>query len=243
MKNILSYLLLLLACNVSAQNQLVPGDKEIDVKLIKDETYTMSWCTVRDTIKFEIAKVITTVNTNVDKLNIYTDVQIRNSKTKWSDTTVVALPSLKPLYHSSYNLEREIVVNYGTTITGHHELKASKKRTAINENIKSGFFDSSFYPYLIRLLPLKEGYTKDIAIYDYNPAKNSLLTASVKSVKSAIYKSKKGKKTDVWEVVVTDETGNGVMNVVTHYIGKADRKLYKMAFKNSGQNMIMERLE
>lgn len=241
MKNTFTLLFFFIVCAVSAQTKLVPADKSIETKWIKDEKYTMSWYTVRGTVKFEIAKVVTTIDAGADKLNIYTDVQIRNAKTQWADTTIVALPSLKPVYHSSYNLERETVINYGKIITGHHEIKADKKRTPINETLKGVFFDGSFYPYLIRLLPLKEGYTKDIAIYDFNPAKNSLLTASVKSVRSAIYKSKKG-DVDVWEVVVADEIGNGAMNTVTYYIGKADRKLYKQQFTNNGQDMIMELL-
>ncbi len=242
MKNICTFLFLFTILIANAQGKLVPGDKSIETKWIKNESYTMKWYTVRDTIKFEIAKVITTVDADKDKLNIYTDVQIRNAKTKWVDTTVVALPSLKPLHHASYNLEREVVLNYGKKVTGHHELKQAQKKTAIDEAFKETFFDGSFYPYLIRLLPLKEGYTRDISVYNFNPGKNSMLTASVKNVRSAIYKSKKG-KVDVWEVAVTDEMGAGVMNAVTYYIGKTDRKLYKQLFTNNGQNMMMELVE
>lgn len=242
MKNIFTFLFLFTVLLVNAQDKLVPGDKSIETKWIKDETYTMKWYTVRDTIKFEIAKVVTTIDAGKDKLSIYTDVQIRNAKTQWVDTTIVALPSLKPVHHASYNLEREVVVNYGKKITGHHELKQTQKKTAIDEAVKETFFDGSFYPYVIRLLPLKEGYTKDIAVYNFNPGKSSVLNASVKNVRSAIYKSKKG-KVDVWEVMVTDEMGSGVMNAVTYYIGKTDRKLYKQTFMNNGQNMMMELLE
>jgi len=242
MKNIVTFLFVFTVMLGNAQQKLVPGDKSIETRWIKDESYSMKWYTVRDTVKFEIARVVTTIDAGKDKLNVYTDVQIRNAKTQWVDTTIVALPSLKPVRHASYNLEREVVVNYGKKISGHQEIKQAQKKTPIDETSNETFFDGSFYPYVIRLLPLQEGYTKDISIYNFNPGKSSVLTASVKSVHSAIYKSKKG-KADVWEVIVTDEMGNGVLNSVTYYIGKSDRKLYKQLFKNNGQNMMMELVE
>ncbi|SHL34460.1 hypothetical protein [Flavobacterium chilense] len=238
MKRIFTLTLAFIACSMTAQTKLLPGDKTIETKWIKSEKYAMNWYAMKDTAKFEIAKIITTVNPTKKDLTIITDVEIKNAKVKWVDSTIVAMPSLAPVYHSSFNMQRDIVLKYGKTVTGYHTAKGKEKEN-ISETLTDPCFDSSFYPYLLRLLPLKEGYTKEIAIFDYNPQKTGLFTASVKSVKSDTCKTKKG-KLEVWAVTVADEIGGSATNTVTYYIGKTDRKLWKQEFSARGQHFVME---
>jgi hypothetical protein len=238
MKKLFTLTFAFVVCSLTAQTKLLPGDKSIETKWIKSEKYAMNWYTVKDTAKFEIAKIITTVDAAKKNLTIITDVEIKNAKGKWTDSTIVALPSLAPLYHSSFNMQRDIVLKYSNGVSGYHTAKG-KEKEIISETLTDACFDSSFYPYLLRLLPLKEGYTKEITIFDYNPQKTGLFTAAVKSVKSDTYKTKKG-NLEIWVVTVTDELGGGATNTMTYYIGKTDRKLWKQEFSAGGKFFVVE---
>lgn len=242
MKKIFTLILVFVTYSFIAQTKLQPGDKSIETKWIKSEKYAMKWYSVKDTTKVEMAKIITTIDAAKNKLAIVTDVEIKNAKAKWTDSTIVAKPTLVPLHHSSYNMQRDIVLNFDAkTVSGYHIAKG-KEKDIINETLSNLCFDSSFYPYLLRLLPLKEGYTKEIAIFDYNPEKTGIFTARVKSVKSDIYKTKKG-NLDVWAVIVDDELGGNTTNTMTYYIGKTDRKLWKQEFSSRGQHFVVEAAE
>lgn len=243
MKKIFTLTLVFVACSFNAQTKLLPGDKSIETKWIKSEKYAMKWYAVKDTAKVEMAKIITTVDAAKNKLTIITDVEIKNAKAKWTDSTIVAMPTLAPLYHSSFNMQRDIVLKYdGKAVVSGYHIAKGKEKEIINETLKDLCFDSSFYPYLLRLLPLKEGYTKEIAIFDYNPEKTGIFTASIKSVKSDVYKTKNG-NLDVWAVTVSDELGGSTTNTMTYYIGKKDRKLWKQEFSSRGQLFIVEATE
>jgi hypothetical protein len=59
------------------------------------------------------------------------------------------------------------------------------------------------YPVLIAWLPLKEGFKKDIAVYDFNPnGKTGVLTTSVRSVTKGTYKSLRSGERAVWIVTL-----------------------------------------
>lgn len=49
----------------------------------------------------------------------------------------------------------------------------------------SDYFNSNSYPVMIRFAPLKENYTAEISIFDYNPnAKKGLIKAYILDVKN-----------------------------------------------------------
>ena len=99
-----------------------------------------------------------------------------------------------------------MVLNFGNIVTGFYLDKIKKTNTGISDTTKIDYFDSNLYPSLIGWLPLKDGYTQDISIYDYNPAaKIGVIKAAVKEVKSGTYTSAKSGVRDVWMVTVTDE--------------------------------------
>lgn len=241
MKNILTLLFVFITFAVTAQTKLVPGDSSIETKWIKNEKYQMKWFVLRGPEKFEVAKINTEVKAGTKELSIISSVDVIKATTKWIDSTITALPTLKPIRHYSDNLERGVSLKFGETIIGKYDDKVMKKKVVIDEAITGEYFDSNFYPYLVRLLPLKEGYTKEVSAYDYGPTRQGLFSFLVKGVKSGSYKTKKG-AVPVW-IVTSVEIIKGQRNDVSYYIAKSDRKLWKMEVFDGVQQMLLERTE
>lgn len=243
MKNILTLLFTFTVFGLTAQTKkMVPGDPSIETKWIKNEKYQMLWMAIRgESEKYIVARINYEVVTGPKKLSILSSVDVNKATTKWLDSTIVAMPSLKPIHHYSDNLERGVSLNFGKTVTGKYEDKVNKKKTVIDDAVQGEYFDSNFYPYLIRLLPLKEGYTQEISTYDYSPAKKGLLTASITKVKSGTYKTKKG-VVPVW-IVSSVETIKGQQSNVDYFIGKKDRIIWKQDIFDGYQTTRIERLE
>lgn len=241
MKNIFALLFVFITVTVTAQTKLVPGDPSIETKWIKNEKYQMMWSVMRGPEKFDVARINTEVKAGTKQLKIISSVDVVKATTKWIDSTITALPTLKPIRHYSDNLERGVSLKFGKNITGKYEDKNMKKKTVIDEAITGEYFDSNFYPYLIRLLPLKDGYTKEVSAYDYGPTRQGLFSFSVKGVKSGSYQTKKG-NVPVW-IVSSVEIIKGQRNDVSYFIAKSDRKLWKMEVYDGVQQMLIECIE
>ncbi len=241
MKPFLLSLLTVASLTAGAQSPLTPSEKAFEKKWIKNETYTMTWYALKDTLKFEMGKVTTERSAANDQLSIVTRVALKNMKAPWVDSTVALLKTLQPLRHASYNMQRDMVLDFGKTVTGYYLDKMKKINTVISDTPQHDYFDSNLYPVLLGWLPLKDGYQRDIAIYDYNPAaRTGVLKASVQKVTSGLYLSDKSGERAVWVVTVSDEIGNGVS---TYYFDKADRRLWQQDITTGGRRMLMKRVE
>jgi hypothetical protein len=227
----------------AAQDKLAPGKKGIETKWIKNEQSQMSWCIFRDTAKLEIGKVTTTITKDNGKVTVVSNMAMKKMTSPWVDSTVADAKTLKPIYHSSYNQQRDMTLHFGTIVTGTFDDKIKKNNTVINDTTRESYFDSNLYPTLIRWLPLKEGYRQDLAIYDYNPdGKIGVLKASVNSVTKGTYSSVRSGIRNVWIVAVTDELGDK-NSTRTYYIDIADRKLWKQEMYVRGTKMMMQLIE
>jgi hypothetical protein len=190
MKFSITVLLTMGAAAITAQPVLLPGKKTVEKKWIKNEQYQMTWYALKDTDRIEMGKVNTEIITGKKQLLVITTVNMKFMKGPWTDSTIADSKTLAPIYHSSYNMQRDMLLNFGNPVTGFYHDKMKNKRIVISDTVKGDYFDSNLYPTLIRWLPFKEGYTKDIAVYDYNPAgKNGILKASITYVKKGIYNS------------------------------------------------------
>ena len=241
MKNILTAFVILTAFSLNAQT-VNPGDKSIETKFITKESYRSKWFVVRDTLSHEIAEIITDVTPASDRLTIITEYKVKGAKSKWLDTTIVALPSLVPIHHSTTNQERDMMLDFGKDIKGYYYDKMTKKVTDIEQPVQDSFFFSGFYPYLIRLLPLKDGYTAELPLFDYKPLKNGVIKAFIQEVKSSTFRTKKNGVVDVWLVTVTEEVG-GFTNIITYHIGKKDRILWRLDINTAMQKLLIRRME
>lgn len=244
MKSILLSALTIAALTSNAQNLLTPSEKSFDKKWVKNANYQMIWYSLKDTAKFEIGTITTQITTGKANLTVVTRVSMKNMKTPWVDSTVANIKTLEPIRHSSYNMQRDMVLNFGKIVTGFYNDKIRKSKTTISDTAKSDYFDSNLYPVLIGWLPLDNNYKQDISIYDYNPsAKIGVIKASVKNVSGGTYQTDKNGIRTVWVVTVSDEIGNGENGISTYYFDKANRKLWKQEIDAGGRKMMMKLVE
>jgi hypothetical protein len=242
MKNIIAFLFIFACVSVNAQAPLIPGDTIFETKYIQPERYQMKWYIVQEGEKHEVARINTSIQPGKYRIAIVSSVEVNNAKTTWIDSTITLRAGLSPIRHYSDNLERAVKLKFGKTVTGSYNDKLKKLKTDITDTPPAGqYFDSNFYPYLIRLLPLKEGYTQDIATYDYSPAKKGLVLAKVTDVKSGTYRNKAGLNM-VW-IVTSMETVKGQTTEVKYYIDKSDRKIFKQEIFDGMMHTLIERSE
>ncbi|PZR15599.1 MAG: hypothetical protein DI539_18050 [Flavobacterium psychrophilum] len=242
MKKIFSLVFFLTISSLFAQNQIVPGDTIFETKYIQPERYQMKWYIVQDGQKHEVARINTSIQPGKYKIAIVSNVDVNNAKTKWIDSTITMTKDLSPIRHYSDNLERAVKLKFGAAVTGTYNDKLQKKDIKVNEVALAGkYFDSNFYPYLVRLLPYKEGYTAEIATYDYNPARKGITVQKITDVKTGSYRNKNGVNL-VW-IVTSMETIKGITTQVKYYIDKSDRKIFKQEIFDGQMNTLIERSE
>ncbi|BAP33361.1 uncharacterized protein CHSO_4324 [Chryseobacterium sp. StRB126] len=235
------FLLLISSTHFFSQELLSPQNTAINSKLIKDETSEALWYADNAGSKTEIGSIITELKKlNKTDLLIKTMVKLKQApEAKWTDSTLVKASDFTPIYHSSYNAMRDMVLKSGKDkVTGYYLDKKSQKKDII-EIPATHYFDSSSYAMLIRFLPLKENYTTEISIFDYNPKseKKGLMKAYILDTQKAEYKGK-----PVWVVKTNDDISNRT-SVVTYYIDPETRKIVKQEMGMSGRKMFLEMIQ
>lgn len=244
MRPALIYLLLLLPATVPAQSILTPGKKALVKKWIRNETTLMGWYAGKDSALVEIGKLRTTVQKDKEQIRAITTVELNQSKSPWIDTTIAESRTLAPVYHSSYNGQRDMQLYFGKVVTGFYTDKINGRQTQIQDSTMQDYFDSNLYPFLIRWLPLQEGYRREIAIYDYNPAgKTGVTLARINKVEKGLYKSPVSGPHSVWKVTVIDELGSSTGSSTTYYIDRKNRQLWQMELIVGSRKMWVKRLE
>jgi hypothetical protein len=245
MKNTIYILLITLVTSFQVFGQekvLSPINNSANKKLIKSETSEMNWFMLQDTLKIQIGKVKTEIQLKTKNIYIITTVDMKQMPTKWIDSTVVGIQNFEPKYHSSYNQQRDMVLKFGEKITGYYLDKKTETKTVISEEAETSFFDSNFYPQLIRILPLKDGYSNTISIFDYNPtAEIGVITATIKNTEETTINFN-GKERLVWKVETTDDISNNTA-ISKYYIDKITRKILKQEIDFGGRKMVMELVE
>lgn len=242
MKRSITFLLLLTVSALSAQDKLIPSKKNGTEKWIRNEQFQMKWYALKDTLKFEIGSVNTKIALDKEKVTVTTAVEMKQMKGQWADTTVALRKDLKPLYHSSFNPQRDMALSFDVVVTGFYSDKIKKTKNDINELTAVAYFDSNLYPTLVRWLPLKEGYQQEIPIFEYNPSgKKGVISAFVKEVKKGNFQTQKSGLRKVWVVSVADEISNNTLS--TYYIDEQDRRLWKHEINAGPRKMSMERVD
>jgi len=237
MKTIL-FLLILSSANFFSQKLLTPENSGINSKLIQNETSEAVWFAENAGTKIEIGSIITEIKKlNKADLLIRTTVKMKQAPdAQWTDSTLVKTSNFSPIYHSSYNSMRDMVLkSEKDKVTGYYLDKKSQKKDVI-EIPADYYFDSSSYAQLIRYLPLKEHYTTEISIFDYNPKseKKGMMKAYILDTQKTEYKGK-----PVWAVKTNDDISNRA-TAVTYYIDAATRKIVKQDIEMAGRKMYLE---
>lgn len=221
----------------SAQNLLLPSNVKLDSKSIQEESSEVSWTMENAGSKIEIGKVTTEFKKlNKKDLLIITTVKMKQAPEAWVDSTIIKISNFQPVYHSSFNSMRNMALTFDKNkVTGYYLDKKTQKKDLIDEATISAYFDSNSYPALIRFLPLKENYTAEISIFDYNPtAKKGVIKAYIEKVEEGEYNGKK-----VWIVKTTDDIQDRKTESI-YYIDTITRKVLKQEINAGGRRMIME---
>ncbi|WPO91700.1 hypothetical protein [Chryseobacterium sp. HR92] len=232
------FLLILSSANFFSQKLLTPENSGINSKLIQDEISEAIWTAENAGTKTEIGSIITEIKKlNKADLLIKTTVKMKQAPdAQWTDSTLVKTSNFSPVYHSSYNSMRDMVLkSEKDKVTGYYLDKKSQKKDII-EITASHYFDSSSYAQLIRYLPLKEHFTAEISIFDYNPKseKKGMMKAYILDTQKSEYKGK-----PVWVVKTNDDISNQ-LTIVTYYIDPATRKIVKQDMDMAGKKMSLE---
>jgi hypothetical protein len=240
MKNTICILLVIFGLSNPLFSQkilLTPSNNTAYKNLIKSETSEMTWFMLQDSLKIQLGNIHTQIEREKEKIYLITTINLKNSPTKWIDSTIVETQTFKPIYHSSYNQQRDMILKFEENITGFYLDKQTDTKTEILEKTEEPFFDSNFYPQLIRLLPLKSNYSTAISIFDYNPkSKIGVITATIKNTEETTINFN-GKAIQVWKVETTDDISNNSATN-TYYIEKTTRLKQEIDF--GGRKMLME---
>lgn len=221
------------------ETPLSPLNNPSNATHLESDTSRKTWYVIQDSLKISMGNINTQIKKGADSILIITTVEMKQSPSKWIDSTIVESQNFKPIYHSSYNQQRDMVLKFGENITGYYLDKQSGITTQISEKTQTPFFDSNFYPQLIRLLPLKENYTATISIFDYNPkSKTGVITATIRKTEEATIIFT-GEIKKVWKVEVTDDISNNAA-VSKYYIDRSTRKILKQEIDIGGRKMLME---
>ncbi|NII29331.1 hypothetical protein HB364_29900 [Pseudoflavitalea sp. X16] len=220
-----------------AQTVLVPGEKVLDKKWIRNGTYEMACYASSGGQQVEISSFTIKINSTDKALSVYTALQMTGSDDIWVDTSIADGNTFKPVYRSSFSPAKEMVVNYGKEVTGYYYDKQTKKRHTIKEGGNNAFFDSNTYPYLLGLLPLTTGYKNDLAVYDFKPGnQTNTKKARIEQVKSNLYTSNLTGEHKVWQVNVYEEA---TKDSYVYYIDKDTRRLWKVEILTQGQQLLL----
>ncbi|WP_118972884.1 DUF3108 domain-containing protein [Taibaiella koreensis] len=242
MKYAITILITLITAQAYGQPVLVPGAHIVDLQWAKEGAQQMTWYALRDTLRMEIGSVRNQIIRERGTLISVTQVHLKKTAATWVDTSIALWPALKPVYHASYNAQRDMVLHFGPVITGFYYDKIKPDTQDINERVSSPYFDSNLYPQLLAWLPLKEGYRQTLAVYDYNSAVSGLTEVHIVEVSSSTYSSARSGIRPVWIVKVNDNIG-GSDNTSSYFFDKADRKLWQQEISAGERKMLMVAVE
>lgn len=245
MKNIVVLLIYMLglAVEVSAQEiPLSPMNNPANINLLQTETSKMAWTMLQDSAEVKIGDVLTDIIKEEDSVIIITTVVMKQLPVTWVDSTIVRTFDFAPIYNSSYNQRRDMVLRFGEKTNGYFLDKDMDIKTQIEEEAHMPFFDSNFYPQVLRLLPYEKDFSKTISIFDYNPkAKTGVITATIGEVEKVNFEHG-GKSVPVWKVEVTDDISNNLATSV-YYLNEANRKVLRHEIHLGDKTMVMRLVE
>ncbi len=226
MRTVSVIILVFVSMSANAQSLLKPGDNSFDKNFIKSTHYEMSYFAVSGRQTVEISSFDVEVNVNRKTVEVYTRINTPAGNSIWIDTSIADVNTLKPVYRSSDNSDKQYHIKYDNAIEGYYFDKKLNKGSQVKDDNKGGFFDSFIYPYLLGALPLTSGYKAILPVYEYKPAAKSMVSNTrITEVKSSMYRSDITGEHEVWQVSVFEE---GTNVKYEYYIDKKSRKLWKV---------------
>ncbi|MCW3465937.1 DUF3108 domain-containing protein [Chitinophaga nivalis] len=221
----------------TAQTATTPENIPFEKKWLKSGKSEMACFVLNGGRQIDIGTFAIDIQLNSEHLSIYTTLHLAGNNGQRIDTSIADARTFKPLYRSSFDKSKEVLLKYGKEVTGYYYEKQGAKRTKVKEPINESFLDSYCYPYLLGLLPLSSGYSVSMPVYDYRPENNQHISkAVVQEVKSNMYVSKLTGAHKVWQVSVFEEATN---DKYIYYLDKETRRMWKVDIFSKGQQLLM----
>lgn len=203
---------------VFGQNKILPGEKSLNINLIKIGNSTMGYYFVKNGNPLEISTYQTEVSTNGNQLIFSSKLIFLKSNKVWKEQIILDKNTLKPISRKSERDTRTFDI----------------KHTNIN---KGDYFDIATYPLVLCALPLNTGYKATIPVIDYDSAnKDKIQNVNITDVKSNIYNSELTGEHQVWKVSVNEESTG---NLYEYFIDKTSRKIYKITVSSKGNTLML----
>ncbi len=224
-----------------AQKILIPNESAFEKKWVTSGVTEFSYNFIQgNNAPIEVGNFVVETKNTSTSLSVITTLTLLNTKDTWKDTSISDAKTYKPIYRSSFNVDKEYVLDFGTTITGYYLDKKTKKRTSIKDASTSVFFESYTYPHLLAALPLEIGYRNELPVYDYKPENSDNVKKSIiEETRSGIYKSSITGEHKVWQVTVFETATN---QRYIYSIDKVNRKLYSVEiFTNEIHLLLISR--
>lgn len=225
-----------------AQVTVLPGDKSINVSLLKPGTYTMVYNISYNGKWAPLGEYVTEVAFQNKQLKVNTALFFTKSNTQWTESFVVQTNSFLPVSSYSDRDERTLSLSFSNKVTGFYLDKKLQKKKQINQDLPKNCFDASVYPYIIQMLPLDVGYRAIIPVFDYEATDNAKThRIEIIEVKSDVYTSDLTGEHKVWKVAVLEgNTGHRF----DYFIDKANRSIWKISIVSAkGDKMVMTNIE
>ncbi|GMQ30724.1 hypothetical protein [Algoriphagus confluentis] len=242
MKNLFLFVFLLIGFPCVSQVKVQPGMEIFDAKWLTDRTWKMNMVMVSNGSSRELGIIQNDWRKKGGELEIITQVVLPGLPPQsWVDSLTVDWLTLAPIRHKSVNMQRDILINYGSKVDGYYLDKGTKVKTPFSYSVKEPVFDSGFYLSLFQLMFLESIDSPiEVNIFDFKPeGKQGVLKAFITNVEIGWHTSKTGEKIEVWIVESYDTIGN--QNKTISYISKSTRNLIKQeTLDNQGNGMILE---
>ncbi len=224
------------ATGSKGQTTIKPDNQTLDSKWLKNGQFEMACFVNHNGQQVPVSSFAIEINANKETVAIYTAMNLAGSDDMWIDTSI-ADASFKPIYRSSFNRNREMVLSFGKEVTGYYYDRQTDQRSTIKEAVKGPFFDSYAYPYLLALLPLASGFTGTMPVYEYKPDNDTnLKEAQIEEVRNNVYASQHTGTHKVWQVSVSEPATGDRYN---YYIDQKTRRLWKVEIETKGQQIVM----
>lgn len=212
--------------SVKSQSKILPGDKSLNMSLIKTGKFTMGYNVVQDGKATEICIYETELNLSNQKFNLKTSLNFISSDLQWKEDIVADIKTLKPIRRISERDTRSFTINFSDNVTGELTTKGKPKGKPIKFSITEEYFDIATYPYVLAALPLTTGYKATIPVLDYDAKEPTrVYHVLVNEVKSHIFRSDLTGDHNVWKVAVFEESSKNIFN---YYIDKETRKIWRV---------------
>lgn len=219
------------------QQTILPGDKSINKTLLKSATYVLEYSVIEAGTFRGIGNYKIEINYDKATLDVKTTLSFKNKTDSWQDHIIADGDSFKPKSITSKSSDRKLNLTFSDEISGVIEYHQSRQKTIIKERSKGLFFDILTYPYILPALPLVEGYTAVIPVYNYEALSKDKQYSNVRitGVHSENYSTKFSGFHKVWRVEVFEES---TQQNYQYYIDQKTQKIWEIRLQTPNGGLL-----